>query len=147
MDAEQKFVEFLSKKRLRHTDQRTQIAKIFLKTEKHVTTQELYNIVKKRHKNIGYATVSRTLKLLDKARLCNVVDLGDGFKRFEHKYGHVHHDHLVCSVCGSFVEIYSKQIELLQDKLIKKHGYIQQSHRLEIFGICPKCQPKSKKKK
>lgn len=145
MDAEAKFIEFLGQKGYRHTVPRSQIAKIFLKTEKHVSTRDLYDIVKKKHKNIGYATVSRTLKLLDEAGLCNVVDLGDGFKRFEHKYGHAHHDHLVCTVCGSFVEIYSKQIERLQKKLIKEHGYIEQSHRLEIFGICPKCA-KSRKK-
>lgn len=147
MDAESKFIEFLVQKGYRHTAPRIHVAKIFLKTERHISTQQLYDIVKKKHKHIGYATVARTLKLLDEAGLCNVVDLGDGFKRFEHKYGHAHHDHLICTVCDSFVEIYNKQIEKLQNKLISEHGYVQQSHQLEIFGICPKCQMNQNKKK
>ena len=113
---------------------------IFLTTERHVSVQELYDIVRKKHKNIGYATVSRVLKLLTQADICRQVDFGDGSQRFEHKYGHEHHDHLICTKCGRFVEIYSKQLEKLQAQLVKKHGYVQHRHKLDIFGICPKCR-------
>jgi Fur family ferric uptake transcriptional regulator len=147
MDARAKFEQFVRHKGLRHTDQRRQILDVFLRTEKHVTVEELCELVRKRHEGVGYATVARTLKLIDEAGLCRVVDFGEGVQRFEHKYGHEHHDHLVCVQCGKFVEIYSEKLEKLQDQLVKKHGYTQQYHKLDIFGMCPKCSAKGRKKK
>ena len=68
------------------------------------------------------------------------MDLGDGLQRFEHKWGHEHHDHLICTKCGRFVEILSPELEELQEKLVETHGYTQEYHKLDIFGICPECQ-------
>ena len=149
MDAKVKFNQFLIKNGLRQTKQRDEIVNVFLKMERHLNTQELFDIVRKKDKNIGYATVARTFKLLEESGLCRVVDFGDGVQRFEHKYGHEHHDHLICTRCGLVVEISSPELERLQNTLVAAHGYVQERHKLEIFGICPKCQKgkKSKKKK
>ncbi|MHC4171372.1 MAG: Fur family transcriptional regulator [Planctomycetota bacterium] len=147
MDARAKFDQFLRQKGLRRTKQRDELVSFFLRTERHVSTQELFDIVRKKHKDVGYATVARTLKLLTECGLCRVVDFGDGVQRFEHKYGHEHHDHLICTKCGKFVEIYSKKLEKLQVELVKKHAYVQEYHKLDIFGICPRCGKKSKREK
>ncbi len=147
MDAKAKFEQFIAEKGLRHTWQRETVRDAFLETERHVSTQELFGIVRKKHKCIGHATVSRTLKLLAKAGICREVDFGDGMQRFEHKYGHEHHDHLICLKCGRFVEIYSKKLEKLQDELVKRRGYIQGYHKLDIFGLCGKCRKKKGVKK
>lgn len=140
MEAKEKFDLFIKQKGLRQTAQRQKVANIFLKTERHLSTQELYDAVRKKYKNIGYATVARTLKLLAEAQLCSIVDFGDGTQRFEHSYRHEHHDHLICTKCGLFVEIFSKRLEKIQNDLVKKHGFLRQSHRLDLFGICPKCK-------
>ncbi len=147
MDAKEKFRQFLRTRGLRQSQPRDDVADVFLRTEKHVSTQELFELVKKKHKNLGYATVARTLKLLAEAGLCRIVDFGDGTHRYEHEYGHDHHDHLICSDCGKVVEIFSKKLEKAQDELIRKHGYQQVSHRLQIYGICPKCRKKTKKRR
>ncbi|NIP24065.1 MAG: transcriptional repressor, partial [Phycisphaerae bacterium] len=139
LDAIAKFNRFLLQKGFRRTKQRDELVNVFLRTEKHLSTQDLFDIVRKKNRNVGYATVARTLKLLAESGLCRVVDFGDGVQRFEHKYGHEHHDHLICLECGRFVEIYSKKLEKIQDEVVKKHGYIQEYHKLDIFGLCPKC--------
>ena len=143
-DAKSEFSQFLVAKGLRSTKPRDCVVDVFLRTEKHVTTQELYDLVRKKYPNVGYATVSRTLKLLAESGICRQVDFGDGTARFEHDYGHEHHDHLVCTRCGRFEEIYSRKLEKLQDELVKEYGYVQESHKLNIFGLCPKCQKKNK---
>lgn len=140
MDAREKFRQFIKDRGLRQSEPRDAVVSVFLRTEKHVSTQELFEIVKKKHKSVGYATVARTMKLLAEAGLCRVVDFGDGVQRYEHEYGHEHHDHLICTKCGKFVEIYSKKLEKAQDELVKKHGYRQVSHRLQIYGVCPQCK-------
>lgn len=144
MEAQERFAQFLSSRGLRSSAPRNKVVRIFLRTERHVSTGELYDLVRKKHKEIGYATVSRTLKLLEDAGLCRQVDFGDGTLRYEHAYKHSHHDHLVCTKCGAFVEIYSDKLEKLQDEMVKKHRYVQETHRLNIFGVCPKCQKKKK---
>lgn len=139
MDAKEKLNKYISVKGLRHTEQRLQILEVFWKTERHLSTQELFDLIRRRHQEIGYATVARTMKIMEDAGICQRVDFGDGVVRFEHKLGHEHHDHLICTRCGRFVEIYNRELENLQDKLIKRHGFKQARHKLDIFGICPRC--------
>ena len=117
---------------------------MFLATERHLTVQQLHYLVRKKHTGIGYATVARTVKLMCEAGVCRQVDFGDGSQRFEHKYGHEHHDHLICTKCGKFEEIYSLDLERIQDELVSKHGYVQESHKLDIFGLCPRCNKKKR---
>ena len=134
------FVDFLKKKNLQLTKQREEILRIFLKTDRHLSVEELYNIVKKKDKNIGQATVFRSLKLMCKAGIAGEIDFGDKRLRYEHKYGHEHHDHLVCTKCGKFIEVMNPGIEKLQDKLCKKFNFSPTRHKMEIFGICKSCK-------
>lgn len=143
MDAKENFEQFVARKGLRRTVQRERALEMFLATEKHLTVQELYDLVRRKYKGIGYATVARTVKLMCESGVCRQVDFGDGSQRFEHKHGHEHHDHLICLKCGKFKEIYSPELEKIQDQLVKKHGYVQESHKLDIFGICAHCRRKN----
>lgn len=145
MDAKEAFQRFVAGKGMRRTLQREHVLDVFLSTEKHLTVQELYDLVRKQHKGIGYATVARTVKLMCESGVCRQVDFGDGSQRFEHKHGHEHHDHLICVKCGRFVEIYSPELEKIQDQLVKKYGFVQESHKLDIFGLCPRCSGKKRK--
>jgi len=76
---------------------------------------------------------------MSESGLCRQVDFGDGVLRYEHNYKHEHHDHLICVKCGRFEEIYSPELEEIQRELVTKYGYVQQSHELQIFGLCPEC--------
>jgi len=136
----QVFVDYLRKKHLKLTDQRNTILNVFLKTERHLSVDDLYDIVRKKDSSIGHATVFRTLKLLSEAGIAKEVNLGDGKTRYEHKYDHEHHDHLVCLECGKFIEAVDSKIEKLQEELCKRHGFVPQQHKMEIFGICKKCR-------
>ncbi|MHC4645541.1 MAG: Fur family transcriptional regulator [Planctomycetota bacterium] len=146
MNARDKFERFIAKRGLRQTAQRQQVVAEFLSTERHVTVQDLYDLVRRKHKGIGYATVARTVRLMSESGICRQVDFGDGVQRFEHKYGHEHHDHLICTKCGRFVEIYSEKLEKLQEELVRKHGYVQEHHKLDMFGVCRRCRRKGNRK-
>ncbi|MFQ5951953.1 MAG: transcriptional repressor [Candidatus Omnitrophota bacterium] len=133
------FIEFLKKKNLKLTKQREEILKIFLKTGRHLSVEDLYNTARKKDPKVGHATVFRTLKLLCEADIANEVRLGDKIVRFEPKMGHEHHDHLVCVKCGKLIEAMDPVIERLQEKLCKKYNFLPKNHRMEIFGLCKKC--------
>lgn len=133
------FTDFVRSKHLRHTPQRDEILAAFLRTERHVSVDELYKLVKRHNPDIGYTTVYRTMKLLSESGLCQEFDFGDGIARFEHKYGHEHHDHLICVKCGRFIEAVSQKIEKLQDSLTRKYAFTPTRHKLQIFGLCRGC--------
>lgn len=139
------FNDYLKSQKLKFTSQRQEILKAFLTTEKHVTTEELYNIVKRKTPDIGHATVFRTLKLMCEADLARKVDFDEKVVRFEHKLGHPHHDHLVCRECGRCIEAVDPEIEKLQKRLAKKFLFKPTSHKMEIFGICKDCTKGRKK--
>jgi len=136
------FEGYIRKKNLKHSEQRIGILEIFLGTERHLTADELYRIVKKKFPAIGYATIYRTLKLLCACGICRELRLEDGTTRYERLYGHEHHDHLICIKCGKFVEVMSPEIEVLQEKLVKERGFILKRHRLQMYGICKRCKSK-----
>lgn len=134
------FGEFIKSKGLRHTSQRERILQVFLHTERHVSVDELYKMVKRRYPDIGYTTVYRTMRILSASGLCGEIDFGDGVLRFEHKYGHQHHDHLVCTKCGVSSEVFNPDIEKMQDQMAQEHGFTPLRHKLEIFGVCKNCK-------
>ncbi len=138
----QQLAEHMRRGGMRQTPQRMLVLEIFLDTERHLTTQELAELVRRKYPGIGYATVARTVKLLLAADICRQLDFGDGAMRYEHKFGHEHHDHLICTKCGKFEEIFDPELEKLQAAIVKRHGYVENSHKLDIFGICPVCQPR-----
>ena len=134
------FRQYLKNNGLLHSKQREQILDIFLKTEKHHTIGDLYELIRKKNPKIGLATVYRAMRVICDAGLARQLDFGDGVKRFEHKYQHQHHHHLVCLRCGRAIEVVSPEIEKVQQRLAKKHGFTPVKDTMKIFGICRQCK-------
>ena len=122
---------------LNTTTQREAIVDQFLKTQEHISIEELLARVRKRHARVGYATVYRTLKLLVDSGLAVERHFGDGQSRYE-VVGE-HHDHLICASCGLILEFEDDEIEALQEKIAQRLGnFIVVRHRHELYGLCPK---------
>lgn len=138
------FSEYLKSKGMLNSRQREQILDVFLKTEKHPTINDLYDLVKKKYPKIGLATVYRTMEVICEAGLARKVDFEDKTKRYEHKYKHQHHHHLVCIKCGKVIEITSDKLEKIQKELAKKHGFTITKDTMKLFGICKICKGKEK---
>lgn len=134
------FTKYLSEQNLRMTTQRELILKTFCKQKKHVTAEQLYEILKKIDPTIGHATVYRTMKLLTEAGIARELNFGEGSVRYEPDTAKEHHDHLVCVKCGENIEFLDEEIETLQNRIVNKYGYKLVDHSLNLYGICPKCQ-------
>ncbi|OHD10804.1 MAG: transcriptional repressor [Spirochaetes bacterium GWD1_27_9] len=132
--------EYITTHNLKHSSQRNDILKNFLKEARHLTVEELYNILKEKGFNIGIATVYRTLKLFSEIGISKELKFEDGISRYESNFGISHHDHLICLKCGKIIEIESDEIENLQQKISLEHNFILKSHKLELYGFCKECQ-------
>jgi Fur family ferric uptake transcriptional regulator len=117
-----------------------QVFNVFIECEQHLTVNELVELVHKKFPKIGIATVYRTLKLITTSGIARAVEFGDGTIRYEHDYGHEHHDHLVCTACGAFREINNTCIENEQQKIADEQGFQLLKHKMILYGICPKCR-------
>ncbi len=125
---------------LRRTGQRDLILEIFLSTEDHLTSEDLYRLVVRKDPSVGHTTVYRTLKLLTEAGLAREVRFGDNKTYYEHHYNHDHHDHMICTECGKVIEFFSADIESLQDQMADKFGFKPTHHSLRMWGVCSDCQ-------
>lgn len=130
--------EHLGKHQLKLTRQREQILGAFLKME-HVTAEQLYRLLSKKEPHIGLATIYRTLNLFCEAGLAQARHFGTQtlFDNVSHKK---HHDHLICTSCGKIVEFANCDIERLQEEVARRNGFLIQTHKLELYGLCSGCR-------
>lgn len=138
------FLKHIQEQGLKRTAQRELILDVFLRTEKHLSSEDLYRLVREQDPNIGQTTVYRTLKLLSEAGLAREVRFGDGRTHYEHNYKHQHHDHMICSQCGKIIEFFSAELEAIQDAMAAKHRFEVTQHLLRIIGICAECRRKAR---
>lgn len=136
------FLEHIQRLGLRRTAQRDLILEIFLKTEEHLTSEDLYFLVHREDPSVGHTTVYRTLKLLTEAGLAREVRFGDNKTYYEHHFNHEHHDHMICTECGKVIEFFSQEIENLQDQMAANFGFLPTHHSLRLWGVCDECQVK-----
>jgi Fur family ferric uptake transcriptional regulator len=138
------FHEHLRRGGLKRTSQRDLILDVFLDTEDHVSSEDLYALVKAKDPSVGFTTVYRTLKLLKECGLARELEFHDGRTLYEHHYNHLHHDHLICTKCGALIEFYSEEIERLQEEIAKRYRFRPVHHSHRVFGICSECQKAEK---
>lgn len=131
---------YMAKKGLRSTAQRRLIVDTFFGGNPHVTIEDLLAEVRARDRGIGYATVYRTLKLLAECGVASERRFGDGLSRYELADDQDHHDHLICTSCGSITEFEEPRIEKLQDAVAARYGFKVISHKHEMYGVCAVCQ-------
>jgi Fur family ferric uptake transcriptional regulator len=144
-EAEGVFHGHLKSVGLKRTAQRDVILRTFLDTRDHLSTDELYRLVKKKDSGIGFTTVYRTLKLLAECGLASEVAFNDGIARYEHQYQRRNHHHMVCTECGGSVEFFSPEIERVEQEIGRKNKYVTTRHTFQIYGLCDQCQKKQKR--
>ncbi len=110
----------------------------------HFHADHLLKLLKDQGYALSLVTIYRNLALLIEAGIIRraVVqeDTRSGGAWYEHTWGHEHHDHLVCSRCGTKREFVYPAIEVLQEAVAREHGFTLERHHLELVGICPECR-------
>ena len=88
------------------------------------------------------ATIYRSMHLLEEMGLVKRFDFGSGGARFEllGEGDDGHHHHLVCTRCAEVVELAECFPTELEDRIASENGFKAVTHKLEFFGVCPRCQ-------
>jgi Fur family ferric uptake transcriptional regulator len=131
------FENFLRTKNLKHSQPRRDILEVFLASDGHLTAQELYEEVKQKNPRVGFATVYRTLKLLEECGVARTMDYGDGTLRYEPN--RFQHHHIICTSCNRTVEFLSPELESLLQQVQTLHHFMPQLHAVRILSTCLDC--------
>ena len=123
----------LKKEGLRLTDQRIAIWNQIVTTKNHLDVEEIFLLLRKQKVDVSRATIYRTLDVLVKNNLIRKMDVGYGHNLYELKLKGEHHDHMICEDTGKIIEFYSEELECLQEKIAKKHGYTVVRHIHQLF--------------
>ena len=128
----------------RLTPHRRLVLQIFLENrDRHLSAEELYNLSREKEKEIGIATIYRTLELLEELGLLRKVNFGDGRSRYEliqMDLSEHHHHHLLCLSCNRIIEVEEDLLHQLEDTIEQKHHFSIVNHNLQFFGYCKSCQ-------
>lgn len=144
VDREQ-FKQLLKENGLKVTQQRlTVLEAVASCPDRHLTVEEIYELVKTGCPEIGLATVYRTIQLLYELHLIERINLDDGFVRYEIGKAHGedrkhHHHHLICTKCGKVISFQDDLLEELEDKISASCGFTVMDHEVKLYGCCEEC--------
>jgi Fe2+ or Zn2+ uptake regulation protein len=139
IDAARPLLAALAKTGSRVTAPRRTMAELIARREGHFTAADLLGDAGARRLRIGRATIFRALELYTELNALERIDLPSG----EHAYvacEPVHHHHVVCSSCGRTAEVEDHGMAAVADEIARRTGYRVDTHRLELYGLCPECQ-------
>ncbi len=105
----------------------------------HMSAEDVYKALLKADEDIGLATIYRVLTQFETAGLVERHNFEGGQAVFEIK-PQTHHDHMICTSCGSVQEFHNEEIERRQQVVAKQAGFKMSNHCLYIYGICSKCE-------
>ena len=135
--------ELLIKNGYKVTKQRELIFDTLVKSEdSHLSPEELHEIVNLKDKDIGIATVYRTLLLFEELGIVYKLDFDDNRYRYEivsedEKH---HHHHLICSSCSKVIEVKGDLLDNVETDIEKTYNFKIKDHDLKFYGLCSECQ-------
>jgi Fur family ferric uptake transcriptional regulator len=129
----------LQERGYRLTPQRIMVLDALHSVDRHISAEEIFAKVKAKYPYANISTVYRTLELLKELGLVTEIDLDDGRIRY-HLAEKGHHHHLVCSKCGSIIDLPESALLQLTRALASDYQFQADLRHLAIFGLCAKCQ-------
>ncbi|MGQ3210325.1 Fur family transcriptional regulator [Shinella sp.] len=133
-EVEKTLEELCVERGMRMTEQRRIIARVLEGSADHPDVEELYRRSSAVDARISISTVYRTVKLFEDAGIIERHDFRDGRSRYE-TVPDEHHDHLIDLKTGLVIEFHSPEIEALQERIAREHGFRLVDHRLELYGV------------
>ena len=122
----------------RQTRQRTAVTEILNETSEFLSAQEIHDALRHRGDRVGLTTVYRALQGMSDEGTVDVIVRGDGESVYRSCSEH-HHHHLVCRRCRATIEVEAPTVESWAADVARQHGYVDVTHTVEVFGLCPAC--------
>lgn len=130
------FHQRLQEAGLKSTRQRDVIVRTFFELDKHISIDELLLEARKHSPRIGYATVYRTLKLLEELKMAKAQRFDDGQTRYDPEADKDQHDHLICIDCRRIIEFDDDEVMARLHALTESRGFQLRRRSIHLYGSC-----------
>ncbi|MEN2256689.1 Fur family transcriptional regulator [Paraclostridium benzoelyticum] len=133
----------ISKSGYKVTTQKILILEVMLNDSHHLSAKDIHDKLKQ--KNIGLATIYRSLNLFIELNIIKKVEI-DNITYYEMKIfsKNPFHIHFKCSKCGSIIDINNKDINIDYIGIIRKieleENFEIEDSDIMFKGICDKCK-------
>ena len=128
----------------RQTAQRRAILKVIRDARGPLTVERIHKQAKRGTRNLGIATVYRTVKLLLQSRQIKPITLPDAETRYE-PTDLGHHCYFYCRQCKQVYDLPMCAVSV-SDGTTLPEGHRVDGHSLTLYGSCPKCSRAAKKR-
>lgn len=106
-----------------------------------VSARDLEERMRSVGRDVGRATIYRSLEQLDELHLVSRVDVGDGTARYEPRLpGGEHHHHLICDTCGVVEPFEDEALERAVSELSRSVDFRVDEHDIVLHGACGRCR-------
>lgn len=128
---------------VRKTKAREQMLQLMADFDRPMEAQELFEELQHRHGEDGIwlSTVYRNLELFLQKHIVQSISPIDSDSLLYRLELHGHRHYAVCERCHEEIALDMCPIHEIVEQL-KQQGFQATAHRLEVFGICSKCQSK-----
>jgi len=127
----------------RLTPQRMELIRLIALSEDHPSAAQLYERIRVRFPTMSLATVYKTLDLLKAMGEVLEINLRDD----SHYDGNRPdpHPHLICTRCGRIMDgELETAVKHMVQAVEQNLGFQIIRHQLDFYGLCPRCQKKSR---
>ncbi len=127
----------------RNTTQRSLVLEVVKEFRRHVTAEEVYEMIVMKYPHISRGTVYRNLNLLSDIGEIRKVEIPNGADRFDYLC-HEHY-HARCIRCGQVFDVEMEFIVDLEKSIKETHGFTFIGHDIVFKGTCLECNKLNKK--
>lgn len=126
---------YLEEKGKRKTTERFIILEEIVRSDDHISADELHDRLETGDMHVSRSTVYNTLDLLVDARLVAKHQFGEK-ALYETAYRFWQHDHLICERCGRIYEFCDPRMQEIQEMVEEIYDHEVERHALRFYGRC-----------
>lgn len=124
---------------LKITEPRMALLEILSLSSKPLDAEDIKKGLKEKNISADQATIYRILKTFSEKNIVHKIALEEGKTHYE-LANRPHHHHVVCTSCGTILDIEECGMESVEREIERKTGFTVLSHSFELFGKCSKCK-------
>jgi len=123
----------------RMTPQRLAILGKVLSHAGHPTVEQIHREILPHYPTTSLATVYKTISLLKADGEVLELGFGEQGSRYDGLRPRPH-PHMICTRCGEIRDLELDALESIVAGFAAETGYAVESHRFDVFGLCPRCR-------
>lgn len=128
----------LQQAHIRSTPGREAVLTMISRAKHPVSIQEIQTDRSVAALQLDEVSLYRITKMLTDNHILRQIDFHEG--KFRYELDDNHHHHVVCTRCGRVKDVEVCLDEKTQATIAMQTGYNINSHALEFFGLCDRCQ-------